>query len=60
MEWAEVDLVNGVWHLPAGKTKNKRPASIALCAPALAILKHRAERRCRRGGCSPASAATAP
>ena len=38
MEWAELDLENAVWHIPATKTKNKRPTSISLCAPALAIL----------------------
>lgn len=45
MEWSEVDLLNGVWHLPATKTKNKRPASIALCEPATAILRARFENR---------------
>jgi integrase len=45
MAWAEIDLTNGVWHIPSTKTKNKRPASIALCAPALAILKTRCDQR---------------
>ncbi len=45
MEWAEIDLTNGVWHIPASKTKNKKPASIALCSPALAILNTRYDQR---------------
>ena len=45
MEWAEVDLDNAVWHIPSGKTKNKRPTTISLCAPALAIIRARAEHR---------------
>jgi integrase len=45
MEWAELDLENAVWHIPATKTKNKRPTSISLCAPALAILRTRYEQR---------------
>jgi integrase len=45
MEWAELDLQNAVWHIPGVKTKNKRPTTIALCAPALAILKTRFEQR---------------
>jgi len=43
MAWAEIDLEHGVWHLPGNKSKNKRPASIALCPPALAILRKRKE-----------------
>ena len=45
MEWAEIDLENAVWHIPGSKTKNKRPTTISLCAPALAILKTRHEQR---------------
>ena len=45
MEWAEIDLDNAVWHIPSGKTKNKRPTTISLCAPALAIIRTRAEHR---------------
>ena len=45
MEWPEIDLANAVWHIPAAKTKNKRPTSIALCAPALAILTTRHQQR---------------
>ena len=33
IEWAEIDLENAVWHIPANKTKNKRPTTVALCAP---------------------------
>jgi integrase len=45
MEWAEIDLENAVWHIPQTKTKNKRPTTISLCAPALAILRTRHEQR---------------
>jgi integrase len=45
MEWAEIDLANGVWHIPASKTKNKRPAAVALCEPAAAIIKTRSNER---------------
>ncbi len=45
MEWPEIDLDNGVWHIPASKTKNKRPTSIALCEPAAAILSTRSNER---------------
>ena len=45
MEWAEVDLENALWHIPATKTKNKRPMTVALCLPALAILKSRHDQR---------------
>ena len=45
MEWAELDLESALWHIPATKTKNKRPVSITLCAPALAILRTRYEQR---------------
>ena len=39
MGWAEIDMENGVWHIPGEKTKNKRPAALALCPPAMAILE---------------------
>ena len=45
MEWPEIDLANAVWHIPSGKTKNKRPTTISLCAPALAILQTRFQQR---------------
>jgi integrase len=45
MAWAELDLTNGVWHIPGSKTKNKRPTTVSLCAPALAILNTRHEQR---------------
>jgi integrase len=45
MRWEELDLENSVWHVPADKCKNKRPTSLALCEPAVAILKKRAENR---------------
>ena len=43
MRWQEVDLANAMWHLPADKTKNKRPTVIALSPPVLAILQKRRE-----------------
>ncbi len=45
MRWEEIDLESAVWHIPQTKTKNKRPASVAICAPALAILTTRREQR---------------
>ncbi len=45
MEWAEADLDNAVWHIPGSKTKNKRPTTVSLCAPALAILTMRHNER---------------
>jgi integrase len=47
MAWAEIDLENSVWHIPASKTKNKRPTTVSLCAPALAILRTRHDQRNR-------------
>jgi integrase len=41
MRWAEVDLSNATWHIPAEKTKNKRPAAVALSPPAIAVLEKR-------------------
>ena len=45
MEWGEVDLEGALWHIPGSKTKNKRPNTVSLCAPALAILRTRHEQR---------------
>jgi integrase len=45
MEWVEIDLLNALWHIPSTKTKNKRPTTISLCAPALAILQTRHDQR---------------
>jgi integrase len=41
MRWAEIDMANAMWHVPADKTKNKRPGVVALSAPVLAILEKR-------------------
>ena len=41
MAWAEVDFDRMVWMIPASKTKNKRPAVIALPPPAPMILRQR-------------------
>jgi integrase len=43
MAWAEIDLSNAMWHVSADKTKNKRPAVIALSPPVLVILQKRRE-----------------
>jgi integrase len=48
MRWAEVDLANAMWHVPADKTKNKRPGVVALSPPVLAILE---KRRQQADGC---------
>jgi len=39
MEWAELNLAEGVWSLPAARSKNKRPHAIPLVGKALAILR---------------------
>jgi integrase len=36
--WTEFDLVNAIWHLPGGRTKNGRPHDVALAPQMLAIL----------------------
>ena len=38
-EWAEFDLVKGLWNLPAHKTKQKKPQTIQLVEEVLALLK---------------------
>ena len=43
MAWNEIDLDRTTWTIPADKTKNKRPAVIALSPPAVAILLSRLE-----------------
>lgn len=43
MAWAEIDLDRTTWTIPASKTKNKRPAVIALSPPAEMILRNRLE-----------------
>ena len=43
MAWDEIDLDRTTWTIPASKTKNKRPAVIALSPPAVAILQSRLE-----------------
>ena len=43
MAWAEIDLDRTTWTIPASKTKNKRPAVIALSPPAVMILRNRWE-----------------
>jgi integrase len=39
MRWSELDLDGGTWTLPAERSKNRRPHSITLPAPALDIIK---------------------
>jgi integrase len=43
MRWEEIDLDRMVWTIPASKVKNKRPVTIALSPPAVAILRTRLE-----------------
>jgi integrase len=43
MRWEEIHLERMVWIIPAAKVKNKRPVTIALSPPALAILASRLE-----------------
>jgi integrase len=37
-EWAEIDLDEGAWNIPAHKMKMKQPHIVPLCAQAVAIL----------------------
>ena len=39
MEWAEVDLDNAEWNLPAGRTKNKRAHVVPLTETAITVLR---------------------
>ena len=41
MQWADIDLINGVWHLT--KTKNGTPQNVTLSPEAITILKARSE-----------------
>ncbi len=41
MAWAEVDLLAGIWQLPAVRTKNGRPHTVPLPDAALALLERR-------------------
>ncbi len=43
MAWQEIDLDRMTWSIPGSKTKNKKPAVIALPPPAVAILQSRME-----------------
>ena len=38
-EWAEIDLDEAVWNIPAHKMKMKEPHLVPLCRPAVEILK---------------------
>jgi len=37
-QWAEIDLINAIWTIPAERTKNRRDHCVPLCEPALHIL----------------------
>ena len=41
MQWADINLINGVWHL--AKTKNGTPQNVTLSPEAITILKARSE-----------------
>jgi integrase len=41
MRWADLDLHNGVWRIPAASAKNKQPAAVPIVEPALEILRSR-------------------
>ena len=43
MAWSEIDFDRMTWTIPGNKTKNGRPAVIALAPPAVLILKSRLE-----------------
>ncbi len=44
MSWADVDLVNGLWVIPAGKSKNKKSMGIPLIPEAIEILEKRKQK----------------
>jgi integrase len=37
-EWAEIDLDNALWNIPAGKMKMKQAHIVPLCTQAIEIL----------------------
>lgn len=39
MRWEEIDAAQGVWHLPAERTKTQTARDVPLCDEALALLK---------------------
>jgi len=39
LPWAELDLPDAIWHLPAVRTKNKRASDVPLAAQSVAILE---------------------
>jgi len=41
MAWRDVDLEQGIWYLPGGKTKGGLPLAIVLPPPAVAVLRTR-------------------
>jgi integrase len=41
MRWDELDLGNGVWHIPGTKAKNGRPSAIPLTDLAVGLLRRR-------------------
>ena len=41
MQWVEIDLINGIWTIPAAKSKAKKSITVPLSPPALAIVKRR-------------------
>jgi integrase len=41
MRWDEVDLTGGCWHIPASKSKSKKPTAVPLTELAARLLRHR-------------------
>lgn len=41
MSWSDIDLENGLWVIPAGKSKNKKSMGVPLIPEAIEILKKR-------------------
>ncbi len=44
MSWADVDLINGLWVIPAGKSKNKKSMGIPLIPEAVEVLEKRKQK----------------
>ena len=44
MRWTDLDLINGMWIIPASASKNKKSMGVSLIDEAIAILEERKEK----------------
>lgn len=49
MTWDEIDLAKALWSMPGSRTKNAKPHTVPLTAPALALLTEMAEKTRDKG-----------